>query len=102
ASMLDAGHVALPWDLAFPEVFSRDENGFDAVISNPPWDIMQPNTAGFLTAFDLSVLDTSDARSAQKRLLDDPVIAGAWHAHRDCFARQQRIVDRLYSRHRRG
>jgi hypothetical protein len=102
ASMLDAGHVALPWDLAFPEVFSRDENGFDAVISNPPWDIMQPNTAGFLTAFDLSVLDTSDARSAQKRLLDDPVIAGAWHAHRDCFARQQRIVDRLYSRQRMG
>ncbi len=32
---------ALPWDKAFPEVFSRPEAGFDCVIGNPPWERMK-------------------------------------------------------------
>ncbi len=102
ASMLEAGDMALPWDRAFPEVFSRDEGGFDAVISNPPWDIMQPNTADFLAAFDLAVLDASDARIVQARLLDVPAIADALRLHREGFVRQHRIVDRVYSHQRVG
>ena len=99
ASLLDAGRMALPWDLAFPEVFWRDKPGFDAVVSNPPWDIMQPNTADFLASFDLSVLDATgrhEAHSVQHRLLNEPTIANAWLAHKDGFARQHRIVERLY------
>lgn len=31
-------HHALHWELAFPEVFSGDEPGFDVVLGNPPWE----------------------------------------------------------------
>ena len=54
-AMLEAGSQTLPWDLTFPEVFWTDgatsaAGGFDVVLSNPPWDIIQPNSAEFLAA----------------------------------------------------
>ena len=44
---------------------ARDAGGFDAVLSNPPWDIMQPNTAEFFAGFDLVILD---ARASARRM----------------------------------
>ena len=101
AKMLEAGSLALHWDLTFPEV----PDGFDAVIGNPPWDIMHPNTSDFLAAFDLAVLDANngaEARRIQRRLFADPVVAVAWHEHKEAFTRQHRIVDRLYAHQRIG
>jgi hypothetical protein len=95
AKMFEAGGLALPWDLTFPDV----PDGFDAVIGNPPWDIVQPNTSDFLAAFDLAVLDAKDnaaMRRVQRRLLNDPAVARAWLAHKETFAWRHRIVDRLY------
>jgi hypothetical protein len=42
---------AFHWDLAFPEVFldtrsSPDALGFDAVLGNPPWEMMRADTGG--------------------------------------------------------
>ena len=96
--MLAAGSQALPWDLAFPEVFRPDgadasQGGFDAVLSNPPWDIMQPNTAEFLAGFDLAILDAASRREAhaiRDRLLADPGVADAWRDYQAEFGRQQR------------
>jgi hypothetical protein len=104
ASLLAAGGSALPWDLTFPEVFWPN-GGFDVVLSNPPWDIMQPNSAEFLAGYDLSILDATDRRAAQAiehRLLADGVTAHAWQQHREGFARQHRVVDRLYTHQRSG
>ena len=105
--MLAAGSQALPWDLAFPEVFRRQcgagQGGFDAVLSNPPWDIMQPNTAEFLAGFDLAILDApsrQEAHAIRDRLLADPGVATAWRDYQAVFARQQRLVDRLYQHQR--
>jgi hypothetical protein len=108
-AMLAAGRWALSWELAFPEVFwPRGElsasGGFDAVLSNPPWDIMQPNTADFLAAFDLSVLDAGrdEAQIIQVRLLGNQDVANTWRVYKDGFAQQNRIVERLYSHQRTG
>jgi hypothetical protein len=110
AAMLAAGEPALPWDLMFPEVFLPDgtgvrRGGFDAVLSNPPWDIMQPNTGEFLGAFDLSILNAPTNRTAQAihdRLLADPHIANAFRDYRLGFQQQHRLVDRLYRHQRLG
>jgi hypothetical protein len=108
SALLTAGEGALPWDLMFPEVFYpvRDKrHGFDVVLSNPPWDVVQPNSDEFLAGFDLSVLDAQsryDARAIRAQLLAEPNIARAWSDDRDGFSRQHRAVDRLYHHQKSG
>jgi hypothetical protein len=39
ARMTDGGHAWYPfhWDIEFPEVFERENPGFDAMVGNPPY-----------------------------------------------------------------
>jgi hypothetical protein len=109
-AMFAAGSQALPWDLTFPEVFrpggaDTEQNGFDVVLSNPPWDIMQPNTAEFFARFDLAILDAGgrqEAHTIRDRLLSDPGMANAWQNYQAVFARQNRLVERHYQHQRYG
>ncbi len=110
SAMLEAGSQTLPWDLTFPEVFWTDgatsaAGGFDVVLSNPPWDIIQPNSAEFLATLDLGILDatsTQQARDIECRLLADPAAARAFRDYRDTFTRQHRLVHRMYQHQRLG
>ena len=38
AGEMAAEHSFLHWPLAFPQVFSREQPGFDVVVGNPPWE----------------------------------------------------------------
>ncbi len=104
-ALLAAGRAALPWDLTFPEVFQPDAaglptGGFDAVLGNPPWDMVQQNSKEFLAGFDLSILNAPtkrEARGKQAWLLTDPLIAAAFQTYQENFAHQHRVVDRLYA-----
>ena len=40
------------WELEFPDVFTPDRSGFDALAGNPPWDVMKPNSQEFFSDFD--------------------------------------------------
>ena len=40
------------WELEFPDVFTPDRSGFDALVGNPPWDVMKPNSQEFFSDFD--------------------------------------------------
>jgi hypothetical protein len=96
-AMLAAGQDALPWDLTFPEAFLQ--GGFDAVLGNPPWDVIQYKTTDFVAGFDLSVLDAPtkrDRTAIEVRTLADPAVAQAFAAYREGFTRQKRLSDRLY------
>lgn len=105
-ALLTAGKHTLPWDLTFPEVFwpngpDATPNGFDAVLGNPPWDIIQPNTADFLGAIDLRILDAAtrqDALVIEQQLLANPVTAAAFSDYQDAFIQQHRLVAKLYLR----
>jgi hypothetical protein len=110
SAMLAVGQQALPWDLTFPEVFWTGEScteraGFDAVLSNPPWDIMQPSTTEFLAGYDLSILDavsTREVHAIRNRLLADSTVADKWRDYQASFAHKRRVVERLYEHQRYG
>lgn len=106
ARLLAAGAAALPWDLTFPEVFlSEGGAGFDAVLGNPPWDIVQQNAKEFLAGYDLAILDAPterEARAIRTRLLAEPRIAAAFRAYQDAFVHQHRVVARLYAHQKAG
>ncbi|NML48022.1 hypothetical protein HHL11_30015 [Ramlibacter sp. G-1-2-2] len=40
------------WELEFPDVFTAKQSGFDAVLGNPPWETMQPNSKEFFSNHD--------------------------------------------------
>ncbi|HVZ21035.1 MAG TPA: N-6 DNA methylase, partial [Vicinamibacterales bacterium] len=41
AAAIAARRRFLHWPLAFPEVFTGDAGGFDAIVGNPPWDMLR-------------------------------------------------------------
>jgi len=86
---------ALPWDLAFPEVFP---GGFTAVLGNPPWDVLQPNRGDFLaTQVPHSSHDKRKRAggSESAMLLTQPAVAARYAAYREGFARMKRIAPKL-------
>ena len=104
AALAEAGSLALPWDLAFPEVFAGG-GGFAAVLGNPPWDVVLHSTKDFVAAFDLCVLDapTKKERSLiEQRVLADPARRAAFVRYREGFERQKRLAARLYHHQRAG
>jgi hypothetical protein len=67
--LIDTASDAIAYDLVFPEVFHPSGEvervgGFDAVVSNPPWDALQPKAKEFFAAFDLAVLRCAGAARA--------------------------------------
>lgn len=40
------------WELEFPDVFRTVDSGFDAILGNPPWETLQPNSMEFFSNID--------------------------------------------------
>lgn len=40
------------WELEFPDVFNAHSSGFHAILGNPPWETLQPNSKEYFSAFD--------------------------------------------------
>ena len=60
------------WELEFPDVFTPDRSGFDALVGNPPWDVMKPNSQEFFSDFDplYRTYDKQAAIRKQRELCD--------------------------------
>jgi hypothetical protein len=54
------------WELEFPDVFTTERSGFDALTGNPPWDVMKPNSHEFFSDFD-PLYRTYDKQAALRR-----------------------------------
>lgn len=52
AEELAARKRFLHWELEFPDVFCFSGSGFDAMLGNPPWETLQPNSKEFFSNID--------------------------------------------------
>lgn len=52
AEQISANKRFFHWELEFPDVFRTTGSGFDAVLGNPPWDTLQPNSKEFFSNID--------------------------------------------------
>lgn len=60
------------WDLEFPDVFERENEGFDCILTNPPWDVWELEEEEFFTGKAPkieSAKNQSQRRKAIKELL---------------------------------
>ena len=69
------------WGYEFSEIF-RKKNGFDAIITNPPWETFQPNTKEFLMKFSKTIskkkMDIKDFVEEFQTLMEDKSIRAEW------------------------
>jgi Alw26I/Eco31I/Esp3I family type II restriction m6 adenine DNA methyltransferase len=68
------------WGYHFDKVLER--GGFDAIITNPPWEIFKPQAKEFFAQHNELVtknkMDIKDFEKEQSRLLQNPIIASTW------------------------
>jgi hypothetical protein len=70
------------WSLAFPEVFNAPAQGFDAVLSNPPWGSLRPTMREFVGYIDASISDLQGADSQSWILAQaERGIEELWHSY---------------------
>ncbi|WP_199246273.1 Eco57I restriction-modification methylase domain-containing protein [[Phormidium] sp. ETS-05] len=69
------------WGYEFGEIIQQ-RGGFDAIITNPPWEIFKPNAKEFFLQYSDLVkrkkMDIKSFEKEKKKLLQDPEIASAW------------------------
>ncbi len=84
ADSLAAKHRFFHWFLEFPEVFAG--SGFDVVLGNPPWDLLQPEEVNFFNSHgapEIAALTGARRKEAIEKLGETkPEVARNWHAYR--------------------
>ena len=80
------------WGFEFDEVINKD-GGFDAIITNPPWETFQPNAKEFFSQHSNLVskkkMDIKDFEKALETLLSDKRIREEWFEYENCFPHQR-------------
>jgi len=77
-------HRFFHWELEFPDVFARDNPGFDAVLGNPPWETVQPDSKEFFSKIDPLYRTYGKQRALQRQIelfAEDPSVQQAWMRH---------------------
>jgi hypothetical protein len=77
------------WELEFPDVFSAPDEGFDAVIGNPPWETLQPMSKEFFSNIDplFRALGKQDALRRQRELFSANIKhEDDWLRYREIFS----------------
>ncbi len=69
------------WELEYPDVFTPQRSGFDAMLGNPPWEVMKPISKEFFTEYDplYRTYDKQAALRRQQELFDGvPGVKDRW------------------------
>ena len=72
------------WHLEFPDVFENN-GGFDVVLGNPPWELVQPEEVKFFGIHDPEIAALAGA--TRKSVINDlpltnPALAHLWESHK--------------------
>jgi len=69
------------WGFEFDEILNK-RGGFDAIITNPPWETFKPYAKEFFEehseAISKNIMNIHDFEKEQTKLLKDPAIRSAW------------------------
>lgn len=72
----------LHWGFEFAETLANPHGGFDAILTNPPWEIFKPNGKEFFEAYSDLVtrkkMTIHQFEAEQEHLLADPDLRQAW------------------------
>ncbi|WP_460193432.1 Eco57I restriction-modification methylase domain-containing protein [Thermosynechococcus sp. FA-CM-4201] len=75
------------WGYHFDTVFAR--GGFDAIITNPPWEIFKPQAKEFFAKYSAVVtknkMDIKTFEKEKSKLLKNPEVAKAWNEYQSQF-----------------
>ena len=76
------------WVLEFAEVFN--EGGFDAIVGNPPWDVLTPNREEFFSRYDprFRTRPRSEKDRIQSELLEESGTALEWEKYQENMQRR--------------
>ncbi|HOQ72484.1 MAG TPA: hypothetical protein PK933_07095 [Smithellaceae bacterium] len=82
------------WEIEFPDVFSGQGSGFDALVGNPPWDIAKPNSKEFFSNIDplYRTYGKQDALRRQTGFFEDEGIERAWLDYNADFRAQSNFM----------
>ncbi len=76
------------WGYEFSEIMN-ERGGFDAIITNPPWDIFKPNSREFFAqhAEDITInrMSREEFDARQQQLLQDGTLRQAWERYLSSF-----------------
>jgi|GEM_PF-171079 len=76
------------WGYEFDQIIN-ERGGFDAIITNPPWETWEPNAKEFFQTYSDVVtkkkMRLKDFEEKQKEILKDPEINLAWNAYKAQF-----------------
>ncbi|MEG5049022.1 MULTISPECIES: Eco57I restriction-modification methylase domain-containing protein [unclassified Microcoleus] len=76
------------WGYEFDEILHQ-RGGFDAIITNPPWEIFKPDAKEFFASYSNLVtkkkMDIKSFEKEQKKLLQDIEVSNAWLEYQSNF-----------------
>ncbi|WP_424019054.1 Eco57I restriction-modification methylase domain-containing protein [Halorientalis pallida] len=73
------------WMLEFPKVYA--DGGFDVIVGNPPWDMLQPRRDEFFTRYrsDFRSLKPDEKEEVQEELLENERTQTQWEEYKRNF-----------------